>query len=233
MSTKKRLFIISMLHVAFFIFLALFLLIGSGTFLTDIKVALSLVYSLFIVVAYFGIAIATRLLSCRGYVMLISFAEAMLFLAFSICLFNVYPATDIYSLNAGDSKFLTPFKDIGLSYFIYAAIVFLVGYYLVHFIIKIVGKIKVRKVIKELSASKRQQIKINNVYILKNYNKLTNRYERYLIWRNRKGDIQSSEELLYYDDVELLAIDSRKNIYAMIDVPTKITVKQYISLLHQ
>ena len=165
--------------------------------------------------------------------MLISFAEAMLFLAFSICLFNVYPATDIYSLNAGDSKFLTPFKDIGLSYFIYAAIVFLVGYYLVHFIIKIVGKIKVRKVIKELSASKRQQIKINNVYILKNYNKLTNRYERYLIWRNRKGDIQSSEELLYYDDVELLAIDSRKNIYAMIDVPTKITVKQYISLLHQ
>lgn len=233
MTTKKRIFIISMLYLAFGIFLALLLLIGASTFLKDIKIALSLVYSLLIIVAYFCIGIATRLLSCRGYVMLISFAEAMLLLAFSICLFNVYPAADIYALNAGDSKYLTPFKDIGISYFIYAAIVFFVAYYLVHFIIKIVEKIKVHKVIKELSSSKRQQIKINNVYILKNYNKLTNKYEKYLIWRNRKGDIQSSEELLYYDDVELLAIDARKNIYTMIDVPTKITVKQYIALLHQ
>ena len=233
MSTKKRLFIISIAYVVFTIFLFLFLLVGASTFLTDIKIALSLVYSLFIIIFYFGMGMTTRLLSCRFYVMLISFIEAMGLLAVSICFFNVYPAADIYSLNAGDSKFLTPFKDIGITYFLYAAAVFLVAYYIVHFIIKIVDLFKVRKVCKKLERGNRPQIKINDVKILKNYNKISNKYEKYLIWRNRKGEIQSSEKLLYFDNVELIAIDSRKNIYAMIAVPQKITVKEYINLIHE
>ena len=233
MSTKKRLFIISMIYVAFAMFLFLLLLIGVKTFLTDINFALSLVYSLLIVVFYFGIGLATRLLSCKGTVLLISFIEAMLLLTFSICFFNVYPSANIYLLNAGDSTYLTPGKDIGLSYFLYSAFVFLLGYYITHFIIKVKDYFKVRKLCNELSESSRQQIRINNVYILKNYNKLTNKYERYLIWKTKKGTLQSSEKLLYYDNVELVAIDAKKNIYAMIEVPTKINIKQYIEIMHQ
>ena len=92
---------------------------------------------------------------------------------------------------------------------------------------------KSRSVVKNLALVERKQTKVDAPMYLKSYNKVTNRYEKYLIWYNPKGKLMSSDKIIYFDSVELIMVDSKRNIYAMLERPEKITMKQYLLMLEE
>jgi hypothetical protein len=83
---------------------------------------------------------------------------------------------------------------------------------------------------KELAMTNRKQTKIDKPMLLKSYNKRSNKYEKYLVWQTKSGKVMSSDKIKYFDVVELIAIDSKRNIYAMIELPQKISMQTYLSL---
>ncbi len=233
MSTKKRLLIISAFHVVFFMAFVIFIVFSSMGWLENIQLGLQFTYSLIFPLFMIIMGIATRLLSTKPISLAISAGLAMANMCGTLLMFNVvYPAEEIEQINGMNSS-LSIFSDIGPSYVAYAYAYFFVFYFLVWFIKKIINYFKCKKIINKLAATDKKQTKIDNPMYIKSYNKVTNNYEKYLVWISAKGKILSSERIIYFDNVELIAVDSKKTIYAMLEKPQKITIQEYLSLKNE
>ena len=148
----------------------------------------------------------------------------------TLLIFNIaYSKEAIEAINGMNSR-LSIIEDIGPTYVLYAMAYFVGLYFIVTLTQVIIRFFKTRSIIKRLSERDRKQTKIDNPMYLKSYNKVTNRYEKYLIWQTAKGKIMASDKIIYFDKVELLAVDSQRNIYAMLEMPERISLREYIEL---
>ena len=233
MSTKKRLLIISAFHVVFFMLFVIFLVLSSRGWLENIQLGLQFTYSFIFPIFAIIFGVSTRLLLTRPS----GIVASVIFMVAEVCgallMFNItYPTEDIEAINGMNSK-LSIFDDIGPSYIWYVFAYFAVAYIVTGIIVFIVNKIKNRRIIKKLTLIDKKQTRIDNPMYLKSYNKKTNKYEKYLIWITSKGKVMSSEKIIYFDVVELVAVDTNKNVYAMLEKPKKITIKDYLMLKNQ
>ena len=177
--------------------------------------------------------ITTRLLSVKPSALILSILLLMASICGSLLTFNIaYPADEIEQINGMNDK-LSIFDDIGPDYMLYIIGVLLVSYIITVICVKIKQWFKSRSVVKNLALVERKQTKVDAPMYLKSYNKVTNRYEKYLIWYNPKGKLMSSDKIIYFDSVELIMVDSKRNIYAMLERPEKITMKQYLLMLEE
>ena len=230
MSTRKRLLIISAFHVIFFMLFVIFITISSRNWLENIQIGLQVTYSLIFPCFMIIVGIATRLLSTKPIAFIFSALLSLGNMCLTLLTFNVaYPKETIEAINGMNSR-LSIIEDIGPTYVLYAMAYF-VGFYLIVTLTQsIIRFFKVRSIIKRLSERDRKQTKIDNPMYLKSYNKVTNRYEKYLVWQTAKGKIMASDKIIYFDKVELLAVDSQRNIYAMLEMPERISLREYIEL---
>ena len=233
MSTKKRLLIISACYAIAFMLFVIILAFSASSWLDDIQIGLQFTYSLYFTVIAIGMGVATRLLSIKPSAIILSASLLMVSICGSLLIFNIaYPADEIEKINGMNDK-LSIFDDIGPDYMFYIVGVLLVGYIIAMTCVKLKQWFKSRNIVKNLALVDHKQTKVDAPMYLKSYNKITNRYEKYLIWYNPKGKLMSSEKIVYFDSVELIAVDSKRNIYAMLERPEKISMKQYLLMLEE
>ena len=233
MSTKKRLLIISACYVIAFMIFVIILAFSTNGWLDDIQIGLQFAYSLYFTAIAITMGITTRLLSVKPSALILSMLLLMASICGSLLTFNIaYPADEIEQINGMNDK-LSIFDDIGPDYMLYIIGVLLVSYIITVICVKIKQWFKSRSVVKNLALVERKQTKVDAPMYLKSYNKVTNRYEKYLIWYNPKGKLMSSDKIIYFDSVELIMVDSKRNIYAMLERPEKITMKQYLLMLEE
>ena len=233
MSTKKRLLIISACYVVAFMIFVIILAFSTNGWLDDIQIGLQFAYSLYFTAIAITMGITTRLLSVKPSALILSMLLLMASICGSLLTFNIaYPADEIEQINGMNDK-LSIFDDIGPDYMLYIIGVLLVSYIITVICVKIKQWFKSRSVVKNLALVERKQTKVDAPMYLKSYNKVTNRYEKYLIWYNPKGKLMSSDKIIYFDSVELIMVDSKRNIYAMLERPEKITMKQYLLMLEE
>lgn len=218
MSTKKRIFIISMIYLGVSLFYFAVLAIGSASFFADAVYARTYTYSLFFPIYCVICGIFTRILSCKLGVLILSMG-----LNLSQLVLSLYKFRWIYELNYGVG-------NLGFSYVLVSYVLLLLGYVIAALLIWMVHRIRARKVVKAIAQKHHTQKSINNPLFLKVYNKRTNRNEKYLVWITKAGKYMSSEPIIYYDPVELLAVDSSRNVYAFMSQPDKIKMKEYLEL---
>ena len=233
MSTKKRLLIISACYVIAFMIFVIILAFSTNGWLDDIQIGLQFAYSLYFTAIAIAMGITTRLLSVKPSAFILSILLLMASICGSLLTFNIaYPADEIEQINGMNDK-LSIFDDIGPDYMLYIIGVLLASYIITVICVKIKQWFKSRSVVKNLALVERKQTKVDAPMYLKSYNKVTNRYEKYLIWYNPKGKLMSSDKIIYFDSVELIMVDSKRNIYAMLERPEKITMKQYLLMLEE
>ena len=233
MSTKKRLLIISACYIVAFMIFVIILAFSTNGWLDDIQIGLQFAYSLYFTAIAIAMGITTRLLSVKPSALILSILLLMASICGSLLTFNIaYPADEIEQINGMNDK-LSIFDDIGPDYMLYIIGVLLVSYIITIICVKIKQWFKSRSVVKNLALVERKQTKVDAPMYLKSYNKVTNRYEKYLIWYNPKGKLMSSDKIIYFDSVELIMVDSKRNIYAMLERPEKITMKQYLLMLEE
>ena len=233
MSTKKRLLIISACYIVAFMIFVIILAFSTSGWLDDIQIGLQFAYSLYFTAIAIAMGITTRLLSVKPSAIILSILLLMASICGSLLTFNIaYPADEIEQINGMNDK-LSIFDDIGPDYMLYIIGVLLVSYIITIICVKIKQWFKSRSVVKNLALVERKQTKVDAPMYLKSYNKVTNRYEKYLIWYNPKGKLMSSDKIIYFDSVELIMVDSKRNIYAMLERPEKITMKQYLLMLEE
>jgi hypothetical protein len=230
MSTRKRLLILTLCHLAFLVLFVIFIVIASRTFMKDVQMGLSITYSL-IIIAFFAImGVVARKLSCRFFVIPFGLFLCWSTITLTLTSFNLaYSPDDIKAIN-GMNPQLSAFEDIGWSYIIYSFAVFVGFYAITAFIIFIKQKIKANRVVDKLAESKKPQLKVTEAMFLKAYNKRTNTFDKYLIYRNNKNKLCTSARIIYYDSIELIAVDSDHRIFAMFEEPTKISRKEFVQL---
>lgn len=230
MSTRKRLLIISAFHIIFLMLFVIFITISSRNWLENIQLGLQVTYSLIFPCFMIIVGIATRLLSTKPIAFIYSLVLSLLNMCCTLLIFNIaYSKEAIEAINGMNSR-LSIIEDIGPTYVLYAMAYFVGLYFIVTLTQVIIRFFKTRSIIKRLSERDRKQTKIDNPMYLKSYNKVTNRYEKYLIWQTAKGKIMASDKIIYFDKVELLAVDSQRNIYAMLEMPERISLREYIEL---
>lgn len=233
MSTKKRLLIISACYIVAFMIFVIILAFSTSGWLDDIQIGLQFAYSLYFTAIAIAMGITTRLLSVKPSALILSTLLLVASICGSLLTFNIaYPADEIEQINGMNDK-LSIFDDIGPDYMLYIIGVLLVSYIITIICVKIKQWFKSRSVVKNLALVERKQTKVDAPMYLKSYNKVTNRYEKYLIWYNPKGKLMSSDKIIYFDSVELIMVDSKRNIYAMLERPEKITMKQYLLMLEE
>ena len=206
--------------VAYFAITMLYISIvalGSKTAFEDPIYVRLYLYSLIFPLYCLAWGIATRLVSCKIEALVYSFALMMIQL-----IITLYSFRWIYSLDYGIS-------NLGWSYVVMCATFMVIPHAIIHLIIALIDRTKSRKIVKKIAARKHSQKSVNEPRILKVYNKKNNRYEKYLLWKTKTGKWQSSERIIYFDFVELLAVDSNHNVYAFVERPTKIKLKEYLA----
>lgn len=230
MSTKKRLLILSAIHVAFFMLFVIIIVFSSRGWLENIQLGLQFTYSFIFPVFAIIFGIVTRLISTRPSSVVASCLLMLVEICGALLMFNIlYPTEDIEAINGMNST-LSIFEDIGPSYLWYVYAYFATTYVATWFGVWLINKLKNRRIVKKLATLDKKQTRVDNPMYLKSYNKKTNKYEKYLIWITPKGKVMSSEKIIYFDIVELIAVDNNKNIYAMLEKPQKITIQDYLML---
>ena len=219
MSTKKRVAIILLIYLGTSMLYFALLAIGSTSFFADPKLARTYTYSLFFPIYCIVCGVFTRLLSCRKRVLVISMIANLAQLVLSL-----YKFRWIYKLNYG-------IQNLGISYMIVAYALLLAGYVICSLIVFWLYRSRSRKTVKAIANKQHKQHNIGEPMLLKVYNKKSNRNEKYFIWKNKTGKVLSSEEIIYYDPVELIAVDSQHRVYTFWEPPTKITMKEYLSMI--
>lgn len=233
MSTKKRTLIILVIYPIFLALLFCFLALTANTIYTNIMYGISVTYSLIFSVFMIGMGITTRKLSCKLMPCILSILAGCASICISVYFFNiVYPDDKIFEITNGIDRKLSMFRDIGPSYFAYLTGLFLAGYLLTTLVIAIIRKIQSRKLYNRVAARNPKQTEANNPMFLKSYNKVTNRFEKYLVYRDAKGKLKTSEKIRCYDVVDLIVIDSDRKVYAMIERPKTINMQDFNELLN-
>ena len=233
MSTKKRTLIILIIYPIFLALLFCFLALTANTVYTNIMYGISITYSLIFSIFMIGMGITTRKLSCRLMPCILSILAGCASICISVYFFNiVYPDDKIFEITNGIDRKLSMFRDIGPSYFLYLIGLFLAGYFLTTLGILIFRYIRSRSLYNKVAARNPKQTEANNPMFLKSYNKVTNRFEKYLVYRDSKGKIKTSEKVRCFDVVDLIVIDSDRKVYAMIERPTTINMKDFNDLMN-
>lgn len=233
MSTKKRTLIILIIYPIFLALLFCFLALTANTVYTNIMYGISITYSLIFSIFMIGMGITTRKLSCRLMPCILSILAGCASICISVYFFNiVYPDDKIFEITNGIDRKLSMFRDIGPSYFLYLIGLFLAGYFLTTLGILIFRYIRSRSLYNRVAARNPKQTEANNPMFLKSYNKVTNRFEKYLVYRDSKGKIKTSEKVRCFDVVDLIVIDSDRKVYAMIERPTTINMKDFNDLMN-
>jgi hypothetical protein len=193
----------------------------------SIKIVYSLIFSVFLI----GMGITTRIMSCKIWPLVLSCGMAMLTVGVSIYYYNwSYSEDAIYSATGGLGTKLSMFTHIGPDYFLYCFWMFVGSYLITVFAIAIIRKIKSKMLYNRLSKKDLKQTEANSPKFLKSYNKVSNRYEKYLVYLDAKGRLCTSEKIRCYDVVDLIVIDINNKIYAMIEKPKKISMKEFVLL---
>jgi hypothetical protein len=219
MSTKKRVGIVLLIYLCVSLLYLGLLAIGSASFFADPKLSRTYTYSLFFPLYCVVCGIFTRILSCRKRVLLISMCANLVQLIFSLYKFRL-----VYKLNYG-------IQNLGISYVVVAYALLLVGYAGCSLIIFLIYRYKSRKSVRAIAKKQHKQHNIGEAMLLKAYNKKNNRNERYLVWKTKSGKTSSSEAIIYYDPVELIAVDSQHRVYTFVGDPVKIKMKEYLSMI--
>ncbi len=231
MSTKKRFLIISAYFLAMLMIIFSYVVLSDDSTTEKATLILKVTFSLLAVLSVLIGGIFTRIMSCKPWVFLVGVVYSII-LSLSPLYFCNLAFTDetILILNNGDSPSFSITRDVGASYFWYIVALFVGSYILTHLCYKVCEWWSGRRLSKELSMANRKQTKVDNPMLVKSYNKKSNKYERYLVWQTKSGKWMSSDKIRFYDVVELIIIDSKRNIYAMVETPQKISMKTYIEL---
>lgn len=231
MSTKKRFLIISAYFLACLMLMFSYIMLADSSTTEKATLILKITFSLFAAGAVFIGGIFTRIFSCKPWVFFVGIIYSVIVSIIPLYFCNwAFTEEIILILNNGDSPSFSITRDVGLSYFIYIVAIFVGTYIITHLCYKFANWWSGRSLMKELAMTNRKQTKIDKPMILKSYNKRSNKYEKYLVWQTKSGKVMSSDKIKYFDVVELIAIDSKRNIYAMIELPQKISMQTYLSL---
>lgn len=219
MSTRKRIFILSLWYIISFIVTFSTVVIIANKSGASSRYLNTTMFSLIIPIFSIICGILTKSLSCKYWV---------------ICFTILFNLAWIYGITETVNYVYEVSYYFDLSY-IFATIAYLLlGYILISALKYLYKSIKVRKIIKNIISQPKDYINVDgNPKLLKVYNKKSDAYEKYLIWTNKAGKIYSSEKIIYYDPIDLIIIDSKKKIYALITDPKKITPKEYRILMSQ
>lgn len=231
MSTKKRFLIISAYFLAVLMLIFSYVVLADDSTTEKATLILKVTFSLLAVVGVLIGGMFTRIMSCKPWVFFASMFYSVVVSLTPLYFCNLaFTEETILILNNGDSPSFSLTRDVGASYFWYIIAVYAGAYIFTHLIYKFSEWFSGRKLTKELSMANRKQTKVDNPMIVKSYNKRSNKYEKYLVWQTKNGKWMSSDKIRFYDVVELIIIDSKRNIYAMVEPPQKISMKTYIEL---
>lgn len=231
MSTKKRFLIISAYFLAVLMLIFSYVTLADDSTTEKATLILKVTFSLFAVLGVLIGGIFTRIMSCKPWVFFTGIIYSIIISLMPLYFCNIaFTEETILILNNGDSPSFSVARDVGSSYFWYIVLLFVGAYILTHLIYKFCEWFSGRRLSKELSMTNRKQTKVDNPMIVKSYNKRSNKYEKYLVWQTKSGKWMSSDKIRYFDVVELIIIDSKRNIYAMVETPQRISMKTYIEL---
>lgn len=208
----------------------IFLVISSHNWLKNVQAGLYFTYSVLILVFFSIMGIATRLLICRIHGFILSLGCCFLTLVLTLTTFNfVYSPDDIKAIN-GLQPNLSFSEDVGFSYVAYSFAFFIGAYLITSLIFYCVRRYRANKEVEILAEKNRNQFRVNNCMLFSVFNKRLNRMEKYLVYTTKKGKMATSSALIYYDRVELIAVDSEHHIFAMIEEPKRISRREFALL---
>lgn len=216
MSTKKRLLIILSIYTGASLLYLAVLAIGSTSFFANAIMARTYTYSLFFPIYCLICGIFTRLLSCRLCVLTMSLLFNLAQLIISLYKFRL-----VYKLNYG-------IKNLGISYVLVSFALILLSYTIVSVVKWAIRHFKVKKIVGKLASENHMQKSINDPKFLKVYNKKTDRFEKYLVWNSKSGKQRTSAPIIYYDRVEMVAVDTDRHVYAFMTEPEKIKMSEFL-----
>ena len=230
MSTKKRLLILSACYVLFLMLFVIFLVISSHNWLKNVQAGLYFTYSVLILIFFAIMGVVTRLIICRIHGLGTSLIWCFLTLVLTLTTFNfVYSPDDIKAIN-GLQPNLSFIDDVGFSYVAYRFAFFLGTYLVTSLIFYCVRRYRANREVEILAEKNRNQVRVNNCKMFSVFNKRCNIMERYLVYTTKKGKMAVSSALIYYDKVELIAVDSEHHIFAMIEEPKRISRREFALL---
>lgn len=230
MSTKKRLLILSACYVLFLMLFVIFLVISSHNWLKNVQAGLYFTYSVLILIFFAIMGVVTRLIICRIHGLGTSLIWCFLTLVLTLTTFNfVYSPDDIKAIN-GLQPNLSFIDDVGFSYVAYSFAFFIGTYLVTSLIFYCVRRYRANREVEILAEKNRNQVRVNNCKMFSVFNKRCNTMERYLVYTTKKGKMAVSSALIYYDKVELIAVDSEHHIFAMIEEPKRISRREFALL---
>ena len=217
MSTKKRIAILATGYCAITMLYISIVALGSKSIFSDPIYVRLYLYSI-IFPLYCGVCgLITRFVSCRPIGVVSSFA-----LLNAQLITTLYSFKWIYDLDYG-------IANLGISYVLMCGAFFAIPFVLCHLAIVLIDWLKARKIVYRIAGTSHYQKSIDNPRTMKVYNKKRNRYERYLVWMSKAGKYRASERIIYFDRVELIAVDIDHNVYNFLKKPKKISLKEYVS----
>ena len=214
MSSKKRFIIlIAITAVMIIITLSIISLIAIND--SDFSKVTKIAYALIIPIYIFIIGLATRLLSSK-----IKFLLFSLTICFAVLVGSIFMIGSIYDLNLG-------MHNIGFQYYVMSLIYFFIPYCCILSLKTYKRKRIIKKRVDEIIQNNCNPKNIDTAYFVKAYNKETDRKETYLVW-NKHNKWYSSDEVIYYDYVELIVADIKNKVYVIAEPPRNMKLAEYI-----
>jgi hypothetical protein len=195
------------------------MLLGAKSFYSDVKFVRELTYSIIFPAFCIICGIFTRLLCSKIWVLIYSFC-----LNGTILILSLKEMGWIHDADYG-------IHNIEQSYINYVWLLMLAPYVLISIIKWIKRFVGQRKIIKKVeNKNKQSQKSVNRPMFMRVYNKKRDRKERYLVWISKKDRVATSDAIVYYDPVELIAIDENGIVYAFIEEPYYISTKEFVEM---
>lgn len=217
MSTKKRLFIIAMIHFGVSLFYLGLLAVLSKSKNVDVIYVRTYTYSLIFPLYCAVMGVVTRLLSCKISVLLATLAMNAAQLILSLYKYRI-----VYKLDYG-------IANLELSYVLVSYAFLIVPYLIVSMIIYAVRRSKNIGTVKRIAQREHFQKYVEDPKFVRVYNKRRNRYEKYLVWKNTNDQYVASSAIIYYDSLERIMVDEDRNVYIFQSDPEKIPFKEYVN----
>lgn len=195
------------------------LALGSKTSLKDHALVRVYVYSLLFPLYSILWGFVTRLFSCKPSALLYSLALMTTQIIVVLYGFRFIYKNQAYGL-----------ENLGLSYVVITFVFMLIPYLICHGILFLIDRLRSNKVVARIARERKPQLSVENPLITKVYNKKYNRYEKYLMWNNGTKT-KTSDRIIYYDYVELVAVDSSHRVYAFKTPPKRTKEKEAFRLL--
>lgn len=219
MTTRKRLILIAAVYFSITILALSVLALGAKTAFANHELIRLYIFSMLFPPYSIAWGIATRLISCRPCA-----------LPFSLVLMTIQIIAMLYGFRFIYDNKSYGIQNLGFSYVVITFVFMLIPFLVCHCIIAMADKIRARKIVMRIAKENRPQLSIETSFLMKVYNKKFNRYEKYLLWNNG-NKTKASERVIYYDYVELVAVDSSRRVYALKSPPKKIRAKHGFALL--